>query len=241
MLSTPASIASLIDSITAQPATPTLYIDLEGINLSRHGSISILQLLIHPQNVNHVNLIDIHTLGSAAFTTPGSDGQTLSAILASPTIPKIIFDVRNDLNALYFLFNISLRGILDLQLMENASRSASSKRFLNGLSRCIEYDAPVSQAKKMVWKSVKEAGARLFAPEKGGSYAVFNERPLKEGIRAYCVQDVLLLPKLHAVYWGRLGPVWRGKVEEETERRVEESKTVWYEPNGPHKALGPWR
>jgi hypothetical protein len=54
------------------PYLTTLYIDLEGVNLSRHGTVSIATLLIsdggfHP---DRVNLVDIHTRGSSAFTTP---------------------------------------------------------------------------------------------------------------------------------------------------------------------------
>ena len=40
------------------------------------------------------------------------------------------------------------------------------------------------------WKKVKEAGNRLFAPEKGGSYNIFETRPLDPRILAYCAQDV---------------------------------------------------
>lgn len=120
ILSTPGEIASLVDSITSHSTPPTLYFDLEGISLSRKGTISILQLLISP--ARHVYLIDVHNLGAAAFTTPGSNGQTLTDILSSPTIPKVCFDIRNDSNALFFLFNVAVQGIQDLQLMENASR-----------------------------------------------------------------------------------------------------------------------
>ena len=120
MVSTTADIASLIDSITSRSTPPTLYFDLEGINLSRNGTISILQLLISPEK--HVYLIDVHTLGAAAFTTAGPNGQTLRDIFSSPTIPKVCFDIRNDSNALFHLFNVAVQGIQDLQLMENASR-----------------------------------------------------------------------------------------------------------------------
>ena len=239
MVSTTAEIVSLINLITSPSTPPTLYFDLEGISLSSKGTISILQLLISP--ARHVYLIDVHTLGAAAFTTPGSNGQTLKNIFSSPVIPKVCFDIRNDSNALFFLFNVAVQGIQDLQLMENASRRLdTSKKYLNGLARCIEYDAHLDWHGSGTWRAVKEAGARLFAPEKGGKYEVFNERPLKDEIRRYCVQDVLQLPALHRTYTSRLTPVWKGRVEQETARRVVESQSEEYKPHGEHKKYGPW-
>ena len=35
------------------------------------------------------------------------------------------------------------------------------------------------------WNANKQAGRRLFAPELGGTYQVFNERPLSDAIIAY--------------------------------------------------------
>ena len=126
--------------------------------------------------------------------------------------------------------------------MENASRSGprASRRFLNGLFKCILNDAPISAQQKQSWRAVKDRGAELFAPDKGGDYRVFNARPLKEEILAYCVQDVRFLPLLRETYWGRLSVGWKGKVEDETKARVRDSQSVGYQPHGQQKALGPW-
>ena len=239
MVSSTAEIVALIDSITSHSTPPTLYFDLEGINLSRNGTISILQLLISPEK--HVYLIDVHTLGAAAFTTSGSNGQTLRGIFSSPTISKVCFDIRNDSDALFNLFEVAVQGIQDLQLMENASRRpGAQKRFLNGLKKCIEHDAQLDWQTRAHWTAIKEEGARRFAPERGGRYEVFNERPLKEEIRKYCVQDVLQLPALHRTYTNRLTTIWKGRVELETARRVAESQSDAYKPDGDHKRYGPW-
>ena len=40
---------------------------------------------------------------------------------------------------------------------------------------------------------IKEEGLKLFAPEKGGSYAVWKERPLPEALIKYATSDVSLL------------------------------------------------
>ena len=96
--------------LSADP--PSLYIDLEGVHLSRQGAISILQILISPQRRTY--LIDVHALGSKVFSTAGANGQTLKTIFESETIPKVFFDVRNDSDALYSHFGICLAGIQDI-------------------------------------------------------------------------------------------------------------------------------
>ncbi|CAF9910445.1 hypothetical protein IMSHALPRED_009200 [Imshaugia aleurites] len=242
LIDSPASIATLINTIVNLPTNPpSLYLDLEGINLSRLDSISILQLLLHPQN--HVYLIDIHVLGTAAFTTPGSGGTTLQSILESPTIPKVFFDVRNDSNALFLHHGIALQGVQDVQLMECASRAGVgfSRKFLHCLRRCITTDAPIAVQQKQTWTAVEAAGTMLYAPQKGGSYGIFNERPLREEIRAYCVQDVQFLPVLRQTYCGRLQPIWEARVDVETTARVQLSQTRAYQPQGPDKAFSPWK
>ena len=237
----PRSLIVLLDSIKSIPTSPpSLFVDLEGQKLSRHGTISILQLYIHP--LHHVYLIDVHTLGVPAFTTIGSSGQTLKSILESPSIPKVFFDVRNDSDALYAHFGISLQGVQDIQLMENADRPGhiSGKRCLNGLAKCIERDAPLTAQEKQRWNMIKDKGASLFDPAKGGSYQVFDTRPLNEDIRRYCVSDVQYMPQLRSVYWARLTLEWKDKVEVETRARVTLSQSAGYQPHGQHKALGPW-
>ncbi|KAH8701215.1 ribonuclease H-like domain-containing protein, partial [Phaeosphaeriaceae sp. PMI808] len=124
LIDTRAAVASLVDSISDLPKhPPSIYVDLEGVNLSRHGTISILQLFVLPANQTY--LVDIHTLREAAFLTRATNGKTLKAILESDDIPKAFFDVRNDSDALYSHFGISLAGICDIQLMELATRSFS--------------------------------------------------------------------------------------------------------------------
>ncbi|KUJ06812.1 uncharacterized protein LY89DRAFT_692169 [Mollisia scopiformis] len=116
----------------------TLYLDLEGNNLSRNGSVAFLTLLINTSSsLDAIYLIDVHTLKSSAFCTPQSDSQvgppvsrTLKEILESPVIRKVLFDVRNDSDALYSHFGIKLQCVMDLQLMENGSSITSTSVLL---------------------------------------------------------------------------------------------------------------
>ena len=232
------AITDLVDSLVDLHANPpSLYIDLEGVNLGRHGSISVLQLLIFPQN--RIYLIDVHTLGSQTFSTAGTNGQTLRMILESNTIPKVFFDVRNDSDALYSHFGICLSGVQDIQVMEFATRR-SKGRFVNGLAKCIDYDLVMTAAEKYTWLSVKEKGKKLFAPECGGSYELFNVRPMSKDLSLYCAQDVQYLPRLWSIYNSKLSLSELARVRMTSDERVRSSHSATYNGHGKHKALGPW-
>ncbi|KAM0482388.1 hypothetical protein ACHAPX_002905 [Trichoderma viride] len=237
LIDTITNVAKMIDSMTELPIEPpSIYIDLEGVNLCRYGIISILQIYVHP--LERVYLIDVLTLKDKSFTTRGKSGHSLKDILESTTIPKVFFDVRNDSDALHHHFQIKLAGILDLQLMELAARSYDGK-YVSGLAKCIKKDAPLSDHERRDWMQIKEQGQRLFKPEDGGSYEVFNERPLQRDISLYCAQDVQILPRLWAHYSKKIAPDWMEMVISVSKERVEESQSPSYSPDGRHKALAP--
>ncbi|KAG4427040.1 hypothetical protein IFR05_017477, partial [Cadophora sp. M221] len=238
LIGTAGAIPAVIKNLIDQPTTPpSLYIDLEGVNLSRQGSISILQIHVAPQKKTY--LIDIHTLGSKAFDTTGELDHTLRSVLQSESIPKVFFDVRNDSDALFSHFKISLAGVIDLQVMEYGTRSFQ-KGFVNGLSKCIERDLHLLPFQRLECQRVKEEGLNLFAPEKGGAYEVFNQRPLSDAIGLYCVQDVQWLPALYQAYLRKVTKTMSTKIAGATLNRVKESQSLSYNGHGQHKAKGPW-
>jgi exonuclease 3'-5' domain-containing protein 1 len=238
LIDTVEAIPAVIENLMDQPTTPpSLYIDLEGVKLSRQGSISILQIHVAPQNKSY--LIDIHILGSEAFNTASKLDHTLRSVLQSESIPKVFFDVRNDSDALFSHFEISLAGIVDLQVMEYATRTFR-KKFVNGLSKCIENDLDLSYNQKLECQLVKEEGLKLFAPERGGTYEVFNKRPLSDAIALYCVQDVRWLPALYQTYLRKVSKAMSAKIACATLDRIKESQSASYVGHGQHKALGPW-
>ncbi|RDL31811.1 uncharacterized protein BP5553_09213 [Venustampulla echinocandica] len=112
-------LVALLDNIANLPVDPpSLHLDLEGIDLGRHGPISILPLRTAP--TQKTCLIDIHSLGRAAFSTTSNSGTSLKTTLESSTIPKVAFDIRNDSDAVFSLFRVSVDCTKDLQLMELA-------------------------------------------------------------------------------------------------------------------------
>lgn len=202
MIDSPQALKAFIGSLPdLDSPTPSLYIDLEGNNLSRKGTLSLVTILVEPRHTVH--LVDVTGLGKLAFETAGPDGKTLKHILESKEIVKVFFDIRNDSDALFGLFGVRVKGIEDIQLMELASRGFQ-KRHVNGLAKCIERDSTLPFAVKREWRASKERGYRLFDPNLGGSYAVFDERPLSAEIQKYCVQDVIHMPALRELYQAKL-------------------------------------
>ena len=238
IIDSPIALVSFLNDLESQPITPpSLYLDIEGLALSRHGSISIIQLFHLPQN--HVFLIDIFVLQEAAFNTPNQSGTTLRSILESARVPKVFFDVRNDADALYAHFNISLQGVHDIQLLEVATRSRAKDR-VAGLRQCIRYDGGLAAEVRQDWEATKARGQALFCAEYGGSYEVFNTRPMPQDIIDYCAHDVIYLPVLWKFYSQKIGKKWLERVKEETVKRVLVSQAESYEAHGEHKVLSPW-
>jgi len=70
----------LLDILVGLPVDPpSLYFDLEGVNLGRFGSISLVLLHVAPHFTTYI--IDIHMLGAAAFSTKNNNGASLKNIL----------------------------------------------------------------------------------------------------------------------------------------------------------------
>ncbi|KAF4618982.1 hypothetical protein G7Y89_g14865 [Cudoniella acicularis] len=224
------------------PYSPTMYIDLEGVDLCREGSLSIVTLLIDTGiPTRRVYLVDVHTLGAQAFNTSGVKQKTLKDILQDEKIPKVFFDIRNDSDGLFAHFGVALQGVEDVQLMESATRmTTASRKFLSGLAKCIEKNVLLGGSDLASWKQMKEKGERLFKAEHGGSYEVFNQRPILGDIISYCVGDVQYLPELWNRFWTMRAFQWRDLVNEESMKRVSASQKPEYQPHGSDRVLAPW-
>ena len=249
VINTPEQIGNLVDWLVFRhapptPYSPTMYIDLEGSDLCRDGSISILTLLIDTGiPTRRVYLIDVYVLGAQAFNTLGVKRKTLKDILQDEKIPKVSFDVRNDSDALFAHSNVALQGVEDVQLMESATRrTTASRKFLSGLAKCVEENVFISLGGSDLpsWRQVKEKGKRSFRAEHGGSYEVFNRRPIPEIILSYCVGDVQYLPELRDRFWKMRAFRWRDLVKEQSMKRVSASQKPDYQPHGSDRAVSPW-
>lgn len=236
-------LPSVIDAavIGLRPDVPSLFIDLEGIKLSRHGSISIMSLYVAPRKT--VYLIDIYKLKNEAFSTVNRDGESLKSILQSPVILKVLFDVRNDSDALFSLYGISIDGIRDVQLMELGTRKGS-KYFLASLDKCVKNDSTISATEKEAWGLTKGNTRQLFDPALGGRNDIFNERPIQPVIVKYCAGDVTLLPDLFSIYETKLNrpgeEFWKLHVLDASKERIRLSQSSEYDGTSKSNAHGPW-
>jgi exonuclease 3'-5' domain-containing protein 1 len=230
VIDTVTELAEFLSSIVTRQGR--LYIDLEGTNLSRKGTLTIITILVYPDQV--VKLIDVQSLGKRAFTTPASNStKTLKHILETPKIKKYFWDVRNDADALWAHYGVELANVIDIQLLENVSRPGN-KSLLYGLARCIEKDLALEAEDKRRWLQTKKQTRALMAA------GIFAVRPLAEKTAQYCVNDVLYLPQLHRLYLKRMDQSWFAKVVNESARRVADAHSPNYKTHGPQKILGPW-
>jgi exonuclease 3'-5' domain-containing protein 1 len=196
-----ADLEALLDTIVTTESSgnhyiPRLYVAL----ISRNGIPALLTLMIHPQMDTYI--IDISTLDKIAFHTKDKTGvEDLKSVLESEDIVKVFFDVRRDSYALDGHFDVRLAGVHDLQLMEVATRPKRvPKLYLNGIGNCIKKAEKLSHASCAANDAIQEKAINLFNPKYGGSYTVFDARPLCEDIKRYCVQSVYLMPELWTEY-----------------------------------------
>ncbi|KAK4236790.1 hypothetical protein C8A03DRAFT_45247 [Achaetomium macrosporum] len=181
----PSLISSLPDLTAFLSSTSTssqLYLDFEGNNLSRNGTLSLLTVLVHPTGA--IGIVDVQTLGNSAFTTPGANGKTLKSILEDPVITKCFWDVRNNADALWSHYQIRLEGVMDVQLFENASR-AGDETYLRGLSICVEKDPKLTVMELHRWLKTKNEVQALMSND------IFARLALDAKTLQYCVNDVV--------------------------------------------------
>ncbi|KAJ9646536.1 hypothetical protein H2201_000625 [Coniosporium apollinis] len=233
----PRTFADLNSPHSIASSMPALYLDCEGVNLSREGSLTVLEIMSVLEN--RVYLFDILVLGKDAFQTPGKNGITLQAIPEDAKITKAFFDVRNDCDALHHHFGIKLQGIQDIQLMELATRDYSFRR-LASLANCIDdvtRNSALSTTERKALQAVKATGKAILRRE---GFKLFAERPLLPELVMYCIVDVALLPMIWTGYSRKITKKGWEKMLEITARRIESSEHPGYEPNGPGRSLADW-
>ncbi|GIJ90506.1 hypothetical protein Asppvi_009462 [Aspergillus pseudoviridinutans] len=227
MIDSIGALEKLLNELDHQLHKPAaLFLDVQTIDPGQDGSISIISLFVRP--IKKVFLIDVLTLGDDAFTTTSLADNSLKLLLESPAVSKILFDVGNASASLFNHHGIRLNGIKDLQVMQLATQypralQAQAAR----LETCVEEDAPPPARALALWKQVHSTVSQLRVPAKGGSDAVFKERPLKQAILDYHLQNVLILPRLWVFYCDTLckpaNAFWRSMVFHTVRDRIRES------------------
>lgn len=238
VVDTQLSLCSLLDDISKLPTDPpSLFCGLEGSNVGRRGSVSIISLFVVPRNTAY--LVDVRQLSSDAFTVTNDMKVSLRTILESPSVPKLFSDVRNSSDALFSLHHVSLSGAKDIQLMELAYRPGpfSSKKYVAALAECVAQCSRLSNAQKREWERVEIGAAGLFDHQKSRAL------PLMKEFEQYCVQHVTVLPKLHDMYDTKLRrpgeTFWQVEVQHATKERIKLSQKPQYDAQSKDNNLGP--
>ncbi|KAI0471684.1 ribonuclease H-like domain-containing protein [Xylariaceae sp. FL0804] len=213
----------------------TLFVDLEGQSLGRHGTITHITIMDWSSPVHYtIFVIDVQRLKELAFTTIDKNGKSLKKIFEDPGITKYFWDVRNDADALWAHYGVGLKGVIDIQLLENASRPGYNKDFVRGLKSAVQSDIELGAAEKSRWVRTKEQVTRQMSDN------VFVTRPRDTEILQYCRDDVVHLPALRDVYMKRIKEDWLEKAKRESANRVQVAQSPDYDPRSPKKAEGPW-
>ncbi|KAH0845641.1 hypothetical protein AYO21_05566 [Fonsecaea monophora] len=205
---------------------PSLYMDIEGVNLGRHRSISLISIYVRPRN--KVYVVDVDVLGREALFTTDGKGNSLNNILESPLSPKVVFDVRNGSNALFGLFKTSLNGIFDVQLMELALRKGS-KDHLASFSSCVQ-------------KQHRDLSDTMNVVDLGEKSD--DNRSLGTGMVRYSARKATMLASLWDIYSVGLKPpdkaMWRCLIRETTQVRIHVSKRPQYDPQSENRMRSAW-
>ena len=191
--------------------------DIEGVNLCRAGQVCVVQLARRDPALP-VLLIDVSTLGQTAF-----DEGRLRDLLESKAVVKLVFDPRNDADALWHIHKIRLRNVVDVQVLYCRANDARNDCFLKGLAKAFERYRGLTRAERHAAEVTKQAGLALFEPRHGGDFEVWQRRPLRPELAVYAAQDVRHLHGM-AEQWSSTGPGARFGAIEAAEKRI--AKTI---------------
>jgi len=179
-------------------------IDLEGVDLCRSGELCILQL----SDGETTWVVDIFALEEAAFAEGG-----LRAFMHDPAVLFVGFDGRADADALAYLYSTRVASFYDVQIascIRQDREQGRRDRFVHGLGRATERFLRNDRDRALALERTKRAGLALFAPERGGSYAVWKQRPLPKALLDYAAADVALLLDMKRE-WEVFSPVEENK------------------------------
>ncbi|XP_063447956.1 piRNA biogenesis protein EXD1-like [Mytilus trossulus] len=169
-------------------------VDCEGVNLSRFSSITLINIGTRDM----VYLIDILKIGNSVF----DDG--LRSILEDSGIEKLMFDCREDADALLHIHKVKLNGVLDVQILEvnnriHVYRNGYTK--IRSLKHCLEVFLEDDTL-----LNVKLQGQTSMSVSRN----IWEKRPLNDNMLKYASVDIIGLFKLYDALRTRMGHiVWK--------------------------------
>lgn len=197
-----------------------LAVDFEGVKLCRHGALCLVQMTCS-DDPTLVYVLDVYVLGARTFTMATPHGTSMKGLLEDQNIRKVWFDPRNDVDALYHQFGIMPRGIFDLQLAEVADRRKRglNVHYVQGLYKCLTMCHSLTPEQKVFADRINTLGKSLFEPQNGGSYEIFQHRPLNPVILVYAAHDSRYMLTLYEQYVSSIGQSWVQRVLQAGDQR----------------------
>jgi len=204
VISTARGLQRCVESLTAyvkkqhkRGEEAVLSVDVEGVDLSRHGKACLLQVT---DSDGCVFVIDLVTLSENRDGREGRSGRNrddvvgpgLKQLLGRADVTKVLHDCRGDCDALYHQFNIRMRGIWDTQVAEflHSRLTGSTTDHLVGLGRLLESKGLAEEVHKE-----KEKLRDVYEKDK----TIWQRRPLPRSLLAYARRDVMFLDRLRKV------------------------------------------
>mmetsp|Transcript_17788 Transcript_17788/g.41039 ORF Transcript_17788/g.41039 Transcript_17788/m.41039 type:complete len:474 (+) Transcript_17788:46-1467(+) len=156
-----------------------LAVDIEGVDLSRHGRACLLQIA---DLGGRVFLVDLVRIGDPeAIHRSG-----LAALLERRDVTKVFHDARRDCDSLFHQFGVRVYGLWDTQVADWIHRRlcGSQTDHLLGLGRLLQ----LKDLTKDV-QTEKEQVRQLYADD----IALWARRPLPRYLIRYARRDVMFL------------------------------------------------
>jgi hypothetical protein len=159
---------------------PWIGIDLKGKDAGVDGQN--YYMVIRDYDLQDTYLVDLTRLEQQAFTTCGSDGRDLTGILECESVLKLVFNIGPLANTLACDFGIHVCGVLDLQLMQAMTGPTDPTVWAD-----FEHSIDSQTQEDPSWSG---AASLTNRPVFDGNYARFQQRPLAQDLKNYCISDV---------------------------------------------------
>ena len=125
----------------------------------------------------------------------GTNGMsTFRAMLEDASITKIMFDCRRDSEALFHQFGVTLRGVLDLQVLEQAVRIQHGEAPPESCPYVKKQKSPYVRSMKHIaekYTNIKKSSIT--------THCLWNTRPLSKIMIEYAANDVRVIKKIYDV------------------------------------------
>jgi exonuclease 3'-5' domain-containing protein 1 len=198
------SVTLVKDACTRLASEEIIAVDCEGLNLGRNGTLDIIS--VFSTSCHELFLFDIKSVGKQSFECG------LKLLLENPSITKLMFDCRQDADALYHIFGVNIEGLIDVQLMDVLHTLKLKPKIRlparSSSNYWSEVDKTVSRVRGLGACIHAILGDESVQAEKGNVKEMMQNkakniwclRPLPKVLVDYCLEDVKHLYDLYYLY-----------------------------------------